>query len=84
MRILALDPTRGRLPLDIGQDGVADVLRKRQAHLAAGLAAHMQHTRCPIDILNFQRGDVTSSKPQASQKKQDRPVTEPTIGELIA
>jgi hypothetical protein len=37
----------------------------------SGVAAHLQHAGCPIDILKLQRGDITSPKAQARQKKQD-------------
>jgi hypothetical protein len=56
---------------EIADQSLADLPRQREAILLRPFTPHCDLTGTPIDILQFQRHDLTGTKTQASQEKQD-------------
>ena len=59
--------TRGPSLLQIGGDGCAHIGGHRQELLTPTLAAHAQVAAVPVAVLELQRDDLVSAKPQTSQ-----------------
>src|SRR6185436_12882704 len=70
--------------LDILNKGVADVLREWQPNLAARLATQADRSGRPVEIVQFETGDISGAKPQTGQQEQNGPVAAATPGQLIA
>ena len=62
--------TRGPSLLQIGGDGCAHIGGHRQELLTPTLAAHAQVAAVPVAVLELQRDDLVSAKPQTSQEQQ--------------
>ena len=64
----------GAFILDVIQNGIASVLRQRQALLTLRLAAHPDERTPPVDVFQPQRDNVTGPQGEPCKKQQDRPV----------
>ena len=60
--------------LDVGQDGIADVLRQRQAGFVPRLAAHPDQRMAPVDVFEPQGDYITRPQGESREKQQDCPV----------
>ena len=61
----------------IGDDGVADLLRQRQPVLAPTLAAHGDTAVLPVDGIEGQLGDLAGAQPQPGEQEEYCPVPGP-------
>jgi hypothetical protein len=55
----------GAFLLDIGYNGIADVLREWQSNLTACFASEMQHTRRPVEIAESEPSDIPGPESEA-------------------
>src|SRR5665811_231190 len=63
------------LVMQIAHDGFADLDRKRQPFGAAALAPHHYRPLAPVNVIEFERGDLPRAQAEAGQHRQDREVT---------
>src|SRR5215831_10502403 len=66
----------GPRSFEIGEHGVAGVLRKWQSRLSSTLAPDGQRGLLPVEIVEAQRDNVARAQAQTSQQEQDRPVSQ--------
>ena len=60
----------GTLDLEVAEDRVADVLRKRQPRLAPSLTDDAEASLLPLEVAEAEPDDVTRAQAQASEQKQ--------------
>ena len=61
--------------IQVMQDGIARILRKRQPCFRAPFAHDSQVAVGPIDVLEAQLSNVAGTQSQASQEKNNGPIT---------
>jgi|SRR6516164_2529442 hypothetical protein len=72
----AVIPNDGANLLDVGQECVAGILRKRQLRPTSALALDAQQGTAPIYVYQSKLAHVPCAKPEAGQEKDDGAITE--------
>jgi hypothetical protein len=70
--------------MQIAHDGFADIDRQRQPFGAAALAPHDYLPLAPVNVIEFERGDLPGAQAEAGQHGQDREVTPSGRGAPVA
>ena len=59
----------------IGRDGAPDIDRQGQAFVPVPFAPHDDLASAPVDVIQFQGGDLAGAQAQSDEHGQDREVT---------
>src|SRR5262245_60879046 len=63
--------------LKVGRNRLSHVMRQGQRPLRAALAIHAQTALAPIDIAQFEPGDLSCTQPEPRKQQQDGSIAQP-------
>lgn len=75
--------TAGPGVADVGGQRPADIVRQRDPIVAVTLSVNGQLGSFPVNVLEFQVGDLTRTEAEPGQQEQDGMVAAPTVGTAV-